>query len=187
MKSFKPLIKFDGKSFVVNITEKLSAVCDKTIIVTGFKAHEVLSEFNISGNKDLCKRTKFVFNKNFHLGMFSSIQAGLKKCESADWVLLHFVDQPGLPLEFYSEFTKQIQDKFDWVQPVQNGRKGHPVLIGKKIVRDISDSAHDGNLREISHNAGIKKKLWECNFPQIFTDIDTPEDYRKLGSASGNE
>ncbi len=187
MKSFKPLLKFEGKPFVVNIADKLAEVCEKVVVVTGYKAHEILKEFEAAENNALCEKTKFVFNKNYKEGMFSSLQSGLKKCGEADWVLLHFVDQPTLPPEFYKDFTKQIKDKFDWVQPIHEERKGHPVLIGKKIVREILDSTLDGNLREISHNAGIKKKLWECNFPQIFTDVDTPEDYRKLGSSFTNE
>ncbi len=180
MKSFKPLLKFEGKPFVVNIADKLAEVCEKVIVVTGFKAHEILMEFEAAENNALCKKTKFVFNKNYKEGMFSSLQSGLEKCAEADWVLLHFVDQPTLPPEFYRNFVQQADNNFDWIQPAHKNRKGHPLLIGGKVVNRILSSSANGNLRDVSHERGIKKKLWECNFDQIFTDLDTPEDFQNL-------
>ena len=180
MKTFKPLLKYEDKSFLLNIAEKLSTVCDNIVVVTGFKAHEVMGEFNAVKEKRLCMKTKFVFNRNYKSGIFSSIQAGLSKCEAADWVLLHFVDQPTLPIDFYKGFVNRIDENFDWIQPMFKMKKGHPLLLGRKTTELILSSSPEGNLKEISHNKKLDKKFWNCDYPQIFADIDTPEEYQSI-------
>ncbi len=49
--------------------------------------------------------------------MFTSLQTGLTAAINSDWILYHFVDQPGLPNKFYQEFIKQIDDEHNWIQP----------------------------------------------------------------------
>ena len=95
MGKFKPLLTYKGKSFIQNIILKLNSVCDKIIIVTGFNANEVeesmLKQFKVNS------KIEFVFNSKFEKGMFNSLQTGLTAAINSDWILYHFVDQPGLP------------------------------------------------------------------------------------------
>ena len=178
MKKFKPLLMYKGNSFVQNIVLKLSSVCEKIIIVTGCKAKEV--EENVS-QLNLQSKTEFVYNPDYEKGMFTSLKSGLKKESDADWILYHFVDQPGLPFTFYSEFLKQIDDEHNWIQPAMENRGGHPILIRKELFDLILNEPDDSNLRAISNNPVVKKKFWECGYEEIFQDIDTEEEYLKLG------
>ena len=93
--------------------------------------------------------------------------------------MYHFVDQPHLHQQFYSEFIKQIETKFNWIQPEYNIKKGHPILLHSSLIPNILDS-NSTSLKEISHLPEIKKKIWNCKYPQIVEDIDTNEDYQKL-------
>jgi molybdenum cofactor cytidylyltransferase len=177
MEKFKPLLNYKGKSFIQNIVLRLDCVCDKIINVTGYKANEVEKNVN---QLSIHSKIEFVFNPDYENGMFTSLQAGLTKALDSDWIIYHFVDQPGLPLEFYKEFVNQIDDKHNWIQPILNGQKGHPVLIHNNLIEHILSSSNDSNLREISNDAIVKKKFWECGYKEIFQDIDTEEDYSKL-------
>lgn len=177
MGKFKPLLNYKGKSFIQNIVLKLDTVCDKIIVVTGYKAIEVEENVN---QINLPSKIEFVNNTSFEKGMFTSLQAGFGKVRESDWILYHFVDQPGVPEEFYKEFVNQIDDKHNWIQPILNGQKGHPVLIHNNLIEHILNSSNDSNLREISNDAIVKKKFWECSYKEIFQDIDTEEDYSKL-------
>jgi molybdenum cofactor cytidylyltransferase len=177
MGKFKPLLNYKGKSFVHNIVLKLNSVCDKIIIVTGFKANEVEENVN---QLNTHSKIEFVRNKSFEKGMFTSLQAGLVKAKESDWIIYHFVDQPGLPEVFYKKFVEQIDDKHNWIQPKIREQKGHPILIHKGLIEHILSASGDSNLREISADPIAKKKFWECGYKEIFQDIDTEEDYSDL-------
>ena len=181
---FKPLADYNGKTFIHNIITKLDKICDKIIIVTGFNSDELKTE-TMKSLKDknqfkVINKMTFAFNDSFHKGMFTSLQKGISEVEKCDWILYHFVDQPGLPSKFYLEFIQQIDSKYNWIQPSNKNQHGHPILMGKDLFDLITNSSIDSTLREISKSQMVKKKYWECDYKEIFQDIDTEEDYSKL-------
>ncbi len=177
MERFKPLLSYKGKSFIQKIALKLNSVCDKIIVVTGYKANEVEEDIN---QLNINSKIEFVINPEFEKGMFTSLQAGLRKADNCDWVLYHFVDQPGLPEVFYKRFVEQIDDEHNWIQPKIKEQNGHPILIRRNLFQIILDAPLNSNLRKISNDPMVKKKFWECGYTEIFQDIDTEEDYSKL-------
>ncbi|MCH6573941.1 MAG: NTP transferase domain-containing protein [Bacteroidetes bacterium] len=177
MKKFKPLLSYKGKSFIQNIVLRLNSVCDKIIIVTGYQSNEVEENVN---QLNIHSKIEYVHNERFEKGMFTSMQAGLAKAIESNWIIYHFVDQPGLPEEFYKEFVEQIDEKYNWIQPKIKEQKGHPILIKRIIFQIILDAPLNSNLRTISNDPKVKKKFWECGYEEIFQDIDTEEDYSKL-------
>ena len=181
MGSFKPLLNYKGKSFISSILEKIYPLCENVGIVTGYKNLEVegavkncVQEFNF--NKD---KVNLIYNSDYEKGMFTSLQVGLKELPDIDWLLYHFVDQPHLPVNFYSDFLKQIDNSFNWIQPVYENKKGHPILIHNLLFPKILDSKST-SLKEISYLTETHKKFWNCDYPQVIEDIDTKEDYQKL-------
>jgi len=177
MGKFKPLLNYKGKSFIQNIVLRLDSVCDKIIIVTGYKANEVEEDIN---QLNINSKIEFVFNSEYEKEMFISLQAGLQKADNCDWIFYHFVDQPGLPEVFYKKLVEQIDDRHNWIQPKIKEQKGHPILIRNDLFQIISDAPLNSNLRTISNDPKVKKKFWECSNEEIFQDIDTEEDYSKL-------
>lgn len=176
MNSFKPLLKLnDGKTFIQNIAGKLIQVCDEVIIVTGFKSNEIEENLNSIKQKE---KLRFVYNENYQSGMFTSLQAGLREANSK-WFLYHFVDQPSLPLNFYSDFIKQIDNQFNWIQPINNNRKGHPILFDDFVKNKILEISIYKTLRDVARDNSIKKIFWECGTDLIFQDVDSPKDYKR--------
>lgn len=173
MGKFKPLLLYQDKSFIQNIVLKLSSVCDKIIIVTGFKAGEVKGNVN---KLKLQTKVQFVFNKSYEKGMFTSLQTGINAAKISEWVLYHFVDQPGLPEKFYKDFIDQIDDVHNWIQPSYKKQSGHPVLIHKSLFDLISNASAESSLREISKNPLAVKRFWVCEYSVILQDIDTEDD-----------
>ncbi|NOX66233.1 MAG: NTP transferase domain-containing protein [Chlorobi bacterium] len=190
---FKPLLQYEGKSFLINIVEKLLNILPNLVVVIGYNHDKLLDELNKNFEKRLEQvsdrswtindRVKIIYNKNYNEGMFTSLQLGVKELADSDWVLYHFIDQPNLPKEFYSDILKQKTEASNWIQPLFKGVKGHPVLFDKNVSSKIIDAAPSSNLREILKDESIRKYFWKCNFPQILEDIDTDEDYQKLISA----
>jgi molybdenum cofactor cytidylyltransferase len=177
MPLFKPLAKYKGNTFVTEIISKLKLVCNKIVLVTGFKENEIKSEIEKYFPQD--SQIHFAYNPDYENGMLSSLQCGLSNLMNSDWVLYHFVDQPSLQAEFYKDFLDQIENGYNWIQPKFKGRNGHPIIIGRNIFQTIVSASSSENLKSISALRFVNKKLWQCNYPQILQDIDTPEDYER--------
>ena len=108
------------------------------------------------------------------------IKKGVQCCKNSEWILLHTVDQPNLPENFYVEFSHQIDNEFDWIQPSYSGIKGHPILFNNHLSEIIIGSDDKSNLRDITKEIGLRKKLWECKFKSVLDDIDDINDYSNL-------
>ena len=129
MGAFKPLMTYEGEPFVVVITKKLLIFCDRVVIVTGFKNDQVESIINSTFytlHSSLKHRVVCVYNSNYEKGMFTSLQTGLKELTDSNWVLFHFVDQPFHKEKFYKDFISQIDENYDWIQPMSMARKVIP-------------------------------------------------------------
>ena len=177
MGDFKPLMEYDNNPYIVVITKKLLSVCETVVIVTGHKSIEIESTIKYAFIENvLFPRVKVVVNPNFEKGMFTSLQTGVKELIDSDWILYHFVDQPFHKEKFYKEFVAQIDDNYDWIQPVYDGLEGHPVMFKKTIFEKIISSPENHILRLIRDDGSTKKKIWNCSYSQILKDFDTPED-----------
>lgn len=185
MRSFKPLLEFNGESFLSAICKKLFIVCSNITIVTGYNELEIKNALqNFLSKEGLFRqRIRTKQNENYSSGMFTSLQCGLNQSD-ADWAIYHFVDQPSLPDNFYIEFINQIDETHNWIQPVRANRKGHPILLRKDLFKPIVETSTKMDLRTFSENAFVNKKFWECGFGEIFDDIDTEYDYARLKERS---
>ena len=183
MGSFKPLMDYNGMTFLQRVILNLNSVSEKIIIVTGFNSESLQKEaiklFSNNSETFSSDKIRFVKNENYEKGMFTSLQKGLSLIESCDWILYHFVDQPGLPIEFYKEFIAQIDQIHNWIQPSYDNRNGHPILFNNEIVDLILSSNENSNLRELGKSSIAKKKRWDCTYKNVLQDIDTQEDYSK--------
>ena len=191
MNEFKPLMKFEGLPFILHVILKLSNCCEKVQVVTGYRSEDTekgLTEWlhrspekawleKIGGSSatwsDLSRKVKYIFNPDYDQGMFSSLKTGLFSCQGAEWILYHFVDQPHIPGEFYHSFIKQISDNFNWIQPCYQRRRGHPILFHQSLFSEILQADNSSSLYQISQNSTIKKKLWDCPFPQILQNFNS--------------
>ena len=178
----KALLLQDDLPFAITIPKKMLLVCDKVIIVLGHSAEKIKEELQvfINNSDELKSSVKFVTNEQFEKGMFSSLKCGLSKLKNYEWLLYHFVDQPGLAKKFYQEFRDQIDNEYDWIQPVYKNEKGHPLLLHNSIFSSILELPDDSSLREISRNTEVKKKYWDCANKEILQDIDYPSDLKKV-------
>jgi molybdenum cofactor cytidylyltransferase len=177
MNEFKPLMLYHGNTFIIEIIRKMKSICRKIVVVTGHYSEKIQSE--IEKHLLINSGISIVFNNDYKKGMFTSLQCGLIELRNTEWVLYHFVDQPGLPEEFYKEFDSQVDENYNWIQPKYNSIKGHPIIFGKEILQPIISAPLDENLKNISMLPIVKKKYWKCIYPQVLQDIDTQDDYKK--------
>ncbi len=197
MKRFKPLMKYNGIPFLLSIIIKLSKVCENIVVVIGYQADNLKKEITHWLNQspedtwlklgnltekswyNLSQRISIEYNQDFNLGMFSSLQCGLRQLLHPKWVLYHFVDQPHIPTHFYSKFVAQISSDFNWIQPVYKGGKAHPIIFDPIVISAILKADPGTNLNIVVQQSKFKKKYWNCQFPEIIQDLDTQLDLTK--------
>lgn len=204
MKSFKPLMLFEELPFIISVICKTSQICRNLYIVTGYREEDVREEIlkwldkqpdqqalksvnlSITEWKKLHLKVNFIYNEHYQHGMFSSLKIGLKHIGKTDWILYHFVDQPHIPADFYPLFKEQLDDQYHWIQPCYQKTNAHPIMIRWDLGEKISKSENVDNLKSFSQNQHIKKKFWNCDYPQVLSDFDTPDSLYQQGELNGN-
>lgn len=179
MGKFKPLLKYDGETFLVNIIKKLQLICSEIIVVSGYKSELINKEIE---NNFIVEESnlRIINNIDYVKGMFTSLKKGIEAKQNSQWILYHQIDQPNLPKDFYLKFIQLIDNNYDWIQPRVKNKNGHPILLGENIIKRIMKANDKDNLRTVSSTSNIKKKYWECEYQEIFTDVDTKLDLDKL-------
>lgn len=180
MGEFKPLMEYNGKAFIINVATKLGSVCERIIVVTGYNSEELkkrtLDDLE-TYDWTLSEKIEFVRNKEYEKGMFTSLKTGILRAGKSGWALYHFVDQPGLPTEFYTDFAGQIDNTHNWIQPSYDKKSGHPVLLKNDLFGIILQADDTSNLRELNKMPVVARKKWECYYKNVLQDIDTRDDY----------
>jgi len=195
MKSLKPLVLYKELPFIISVICKTSQICSTLYIVTGYREEDVrkevlrwldkepdrhvLESVNISDEdwKKLHQKVAFIHNAHYQQGMSSSLKIGLENIGNANWILYHFVDQPHIPADFYPQFMNQLDDRYHWIQPRYQKTNAHPIMIRRNLGREISRAEMTSDLKTFSQNRNIKKKFWNCDYPQVLSDFDTPDSF----------
>lgn len=171
MEAFKPLLPL-GESTVIesSISSFLEAGIENTIVVVGFKANmlkPILEQMDI----------KWVYNKNYSEGMFSSIVAGVKSLPSH--VKGFFLLPADIPIVRHQtiDILSQNYDKHDIIYPVYKNRRGHPPLISSKLFPEILRFDGQGGLKALLKKHNDSALHIEVDDEGILLDMDTYEDY----------
>jgi molybdenum cofactor cytidylyltransferase len=176
----KPLLLWKGQSLIENAVAKTrEAGIEKIVIVAG--AH-----FDLVSPILRLLKLPYARNEDWKKGMGSSIRSGLQKLlevEAAiEGALIWLCDQPLVN----SADLRALIEAFDPPQfPIAaaefSGTQGIPTVFGREFF-DV--------LLQMEESAGAKSiltrnlaKVRKVPIPEAASDIDTPEDYRRLVEA----
>jgi molybdenum cofactor cytidylyltransferase len=156
------------RAVIQRSVESMYDVVDRIWVVVGWQAEQVralLAPYS---------KVECVFNAAFRQGMFSSIRAGLARVSAPRAFLL-----PGdCALVHPDTYTYLLSVQADIVIPTHGGRKGHPVLLGRRVIPEILALPEDAILRDYIQAKGFATLEVEDN--GVVLDLDTPEDYETL-------
>jgi molybdenum cofactor cytidylyltransferase len=168
-------LKINGESVIrKSVLPFISAGIGKVFIVTGIQSQDF--------NEDLAGYdVEFIENRNYALGMSTSVKASLPFITDEEGVFFHLGDKPFLEKEMlYYMINMYRENKEKIIVPVFNGEKGHPVLMDVgRYSEEIKSLEGDKGLREI-----IEKHTEDVIFIKgdegtVF-DIDTIDDIECL-------
>ena len=176
MQALKLLLTFKGKTILEHSLDNvLRSGLDHVLVVLGHEADRIKE---IIGNR----KVSIVINHDFRDGMLSSIKCGFRALTPhAEAALVYLADQPMIP----PAVTDAVLDEWQktgagMVVPVNNGRRGHPLLVDMKYRYEVMELNPETGLRELLQK--FPEDLVEVSVPDhsILEDIDTREDYMKM-------
>jgi len=167
---WKMALPIKGRTVIEMAIMGMYPVVDRIIVVGGYNFKNLLKII------EKYEKAFPVYNENFPLGMFTSIQKGVEKVSGDRFFIL-----PGdVPLVRPSTYKYMLEQEGDIIVPVYEGRKGHPVLLSYAMKELLLDEERDSNLKAFINRMGFKEVIVEDPF--IRMDIDTLEDYWNLTS-----
>ena len=131
----KLLLEYNGHPLIWYTIQSVRPFVSRIILVTG-KYDKALREVLKNEN------VEFVYNKDYELGMFSSVLTGVR--ETKDDFLVLPGDCPFIKKE---TFESVLSGNGDIRYPVCHNVDGHPLYISKKYKDELLNSSLDINLK----------------------------------------
>lgn len=118
-----------------------------------------------------------VHNPNYRDGLATSVAAGVAAVGAADGALFLLADMPRVSSHVIDRLIAAYSpaDDREIVVPTHGGRRGNPVLWGRRLFAELSALTGDAGGRRLldRHPAALVEV--DVGTPAIFLDIDTPE------------
>ena len=162
----KMLLSFANHPLIYYTITGVKPFVSKVYVVTGKYDKEIKE-----ATKDL--NVEYVFNKDFELGMFSSVLAGVKEVED-DFMII-----PGdCPFIKGETYQKILSSKGDIRCPMCQGKEGHPLYISKKYKEELVNFGLDNNLKLFRDSK--KCEIINVEDKNIFLNINDLNDFNNL-------
>ncbi|WP_223595647.1 nucleotidyltransferase family protein [Neobacillus bataviensis] len=172
--AFKMTLPLGKRSILEQTISKFEGVCSRVIVVAGYQAEIIQEEVaKLSSKNDYSFQIQFVYNEEFHKGMFSSIQRGCNEVNASDLIITPG-DCPLVKKETVHQIAKHIGDV---VIPSFHYKGGHPIKLSSEVKQRILETNPESNLRVVL--GGYEKTYLTVGDPGVLMDVDTPEDYQK--------
>jgi molybdenum cofactor cytidylyltransferase len=123
-----------------------------------------------------------VYNADYATGeMLSSLQTAVRHLPpTCAAVLVLLADQPMVPPAVINQLlTAFAQGKSDLIAPVFGGKRGNPVLIGRRYFAELLALPTDAAPRTLLQRHAARLHLEEVGTDVVLRDLDRLEDYER--------
>jgi len=174
----KLLERVNDKTIIRKVVEEsVKSKADRIVVVVGFEADKIINEI-----KDLPVIP--VYNENYMEGMSSSVKVGTRKAIELNANAVMILPADNLLIK--SKTINKVIDAYRKTEglivvPRFKGKRGHPILFDRKLFNDILKiSEETQGLKYVVRKYSDKIVDVEVESPEIYIDIDVPEDLEKL-------
>ena len=115
-----------------------------------------------------------VINRDVSLGRSWSVLIGLQQIPEGNSCFIHNIDNPFVETGILWKMA-DVAEEEKYVVPVYNGKGGHPVLLGSKVVEYFRKRSSLFDFRKELKN--FTRKEVEVTDKSILWNINTPFDY----------
>ena len=172
----KALLQLEGETFFDRMVAALQPSCDLLIAVLGH--HEEAVRKGV----ERADAVRFVRNPEPERGMLSSLQCGLRALPEETAAIFCPVDYPLVRPATVKALAEAFRARPDApvVVPTCEGRRGHPVLVAGRAIRDLLALPPDASPRDAIRRFRPATIYVETGDAGILHDVDTPADYGRL-------
>lgn len=130
-----------------------------------------------------------VVNPDPERGQFSSLQIGLHEVlnRGRDAAMITLVDRPpaSLPtIQMLREAFEAAANDTWAVVPEFSGQHGHPYIAGRELIEAFLQAPATSTARDVEHAYQQHVVYVPVDDPLVALNINTPDDYAKLGASS---
>jgi len=176
-----------GGTVVGAVVEALAAGgAGRVALVVGPPADEVAVELAAWGRRN---GLTVAGNPNPERGMLSSILCGVAALGGADdlqrrntALLITPADLPALAPSTVAAVAAAVRTGARLAVPLHRGRRGHPLGIASSLLPEIARLELSAGLRQLVDRHVDAVVEVPVDDPGAVRDVDTPEDYRRLGA-----
>jgi molybdenum cofactor cytidylyltransferase len=180
----KALLTYDGQPFLgVVLARMAQAGLDRRVVVLGRHADRIRRSIDLEG-------IQAVVNPRPECGQLSSLQEGARALlgpggtGEAAAVVVALVDHPAVAASTYTALVSAWREAGQAEDAVvvarQAGKRGHPVLIGRRALVRALELPATASMREALRLPGTVRHEVDVDDPGVHRDVDTPEDYARL-------
>jgi molybdenum cofactor cytidylyltransferase len=171
----KALLEINNRKIINIIIEKLiNSINNNVYIVLGY--HSELIKKNIEPK--FLNKIKIIYNENYEQGMYSSIKKGVFALSGKKHFILQMIDQPFIGHDLYNKIIEKYDGESPLLQPVFNNKKGHPIIINKKLINLIKNDTSN-SLRDFLSPYYKDIQLIEYNKDTILQNLNDYESFNK--------
>lgn len=172
----KALLEYQGETFLARLVRVLGTVCDSVTVVLGHNADAL--------RPHVPQRAAVAINPEPERGQLSSLQTALATLPAdVEGAVFLPVDCPAVSEETVAllvETFRRRDPRTLFLIPRKGDRRGHPVVAAPAAIAEFLALAPTEEAREVVHRHVARTEYVDVADEGIFTDIDTPEAYRRL-------
>jgi molybdenum cofactor cytidylyltransferase len=150
------------------------------IVIENAKASKLDELLLVYGKYDKAADIPKIYNPDYEQGMSTSVKKGLEGFDG-EAVMILLGDMPYVSEDIINKlYDEFIQSSKNIAAPVFDGKRGNPVIIGKKYFKDLLENTGDKGARAIINN-NLQDVHWvEVCSDGIFIDIDDEASYNAI-------
>ena len=174
----KALLDYRGRTFVKHLAYLALPRVDRLVVVLGHNAARIEKSLPSS------PRLRAVVNRDYDLGMLSSLQRGLTEAGDSDWILWMLVDHPAVRGQTLDELLRAARRSgAPVVIPRHEGQRGHPIVLSREVAGELMQLRPDRSPQD-----AIRPRYGEAIFLDtgdrgVLVDVDRPPEYEDLVAA----
>ena len=186
MGSPKALLTLDGTGFLDRLIQAFSPVCDPLIVVLGYDAERIREGLASDARSPAIE---FVVNPDPARGMLSSLQCGLRALPChVEAAIFTPVDYPAVRTATVQSLARAYRRSRSPVTlPRHCGERGHPVCVSRRFIDQLLALPVTAQARDLIRTHRPQTAYVDVDDPGILSDIDLPEDYRRLAAQAGTQ
>lgn len=180
MGTTKQLLPFGGTTVLGAVVHSaLASDLDRVILVLGHDAEKIKA--NPALQIDL-KKLWIVINPSYKKGQSTSLVAGISRLpDDIAGAMFLLGDQPLISADIINHLAETYKNAApSIVIPFYKGRRGNPVIIGKKHFPGLKTLNADTGARVIFKKFPNDILKVPVTDPAVLADVDTPADYHEL-------